>query len=402
VHTPPSIVAPQSFARALLGFVEVAVDRLVVAVDEPNEGECSFMYRYILRESCSQFDSLPPNIFVDPAVDEPNEALWTYHVFAGDAAAAVTARVEAIGGDPYERAAGEAAPRAPSGKGDVQQVCACLVALKNLIESNPGVEEETASRHLPLLFQLLAPGALFEKPHPALRDAALAVITAMSRNAACAAAIAEERLLAPLFRLLRTEIDVRKRVLRVVASLCETRAVVVEVMRVWGVLELLRILVGMGGAAGGAAGGEASGAAVEDVDEHGRAALTDEGASFISRRSLLIFFCFAPYSFVCSYIFVCARAHRRRHRRPPRGAQGGGACPLENAPRAGRGTKGARAAGTRAHCCLRAPPRRRSSSPPPHLLLADVHSCPALPPLRPCPGTARIARRSRPLDRQDA
>jgi hypothetical protein len=23
------------------------------------EGECSFMYRYILRESCSQFDSLP-------------------------------------------------------------------------------------------------------------------------------------------------------------------------------------------------------------------------------------------------------------------------------------------------------------------------------------------------------
>ena len=29
------------------------------------EGECSFLYRYILRESCSQFDSLPPNIFVD-------------------------------------------------------------------------------------------------------------------------------------------------------------------------------------------------------------------------------------------------------------------------------------------------------------------------------------------------
>jgi hypothetical protein len=32
-----------------------------------DEGECSFMYRYILRESCSQFDSLPPNIFVDSA-----------------------------------------------------------------------------------------------------------------------------------------------------------------------------------------------------------------------------------------------------------------------------------------------------------------------------------------------
>ena len=38
-----------------------------IAVDE---GGCSFMYRYILRESCSQFDSLPPNIFVDIAVDE--------------------------------------------------------------------------------------------------------------------------------------------------------------------------------------------------------------------------------------------------------------------------------------------------------------------------------------------
>ena len=33
------------------------------AVEAVDEGECSFMYRYILRESCSQSDSLPPNIF---------------------------------------------------------------------------------------------------------------------------------------------------------------------------------------------------------------------------------------------------------------------------------------------------------------------------------------------------
>ena len=29
------------------------------AIARGTEGECSFMYRYILRESCSQFDSLP-------------------------------------------------------------------------------------------------------------------------------------------------------------------------------------------------------------------------------------------------------------------------------------------------------------------------------------------------------
>ena len=64
----------------------------------------------------------------------------------------------------------------------------------------------------------------------------------------------------------------RKRVLRVVASLCETRAVVQEVMRVWGVLELMRILVGMGGSAGDGS----SVADVDDVDEHGRNVLTSE------------------------------------------------------------------------------------------------------------------------------
>ena len=235
-HVPAAVEAPQGFARALLGFIEIAVDRLVVATDEENE------------------------------------ALWTYHTFAGDEAAARNSIKEAALARGDEVAPQVAASKRAGGKGDVQQVCACLVALKNLIESNPGVEEETASRHLPLLFQLLAPGALFEKPHPALRDAALAVITAMSRNAVCAAAIAEERLLAPLFRLLRTEIEVRKRVLRVVASLCETRAVVQEVMRVWGVLELMRILVGMGGSAGDGS----SVADVDDVDEHGRNVLTSE------------------------------------------------------------------------------------------------------------------------------
>ena len=29
------------------------------ASSSTSQGECSFMYRYILRESCSQFDSLP-------------------------------------------------------------------------------------------------------------------------------------------------------------------------------------------------------------------------------------------------------------------------------------------------------------------------------------------------------
>jgi DnaJ family protein C protein 13 len=248
VHAAPRIDDPQSFARALLEFIEVAVDRLVVAVDKKGS----------------------------------TEALWTYREFAGSEQEAQQARVDAIGGDPYERGAGEEPREISEGKGNVKQLCMCLAALKNLIDSNPGVEEECASRHLPLLFQLLAPGALFEDPHPALRDAAIAVITAMSRNVACAAAIAEERLLVPLFRLLRSSIGVRKQVLRVIVSLCETRAVVNEVMRVWGMLELMRVLVGMGGLM--AEQGEKktstaltkSAATVEDIDDHGRTALTDE------------------------------------------------------------------------------------------------------------------------------
>ena len=35
------------------------VQRLRACDGARREGECSFMYRYILRESCSQFDSLP-------------------------------------------------------------------------------------------------------------------------------------------------------------------------------------------------------------------------------------------------------------------------------------------------------------------------------------------------------
>ena len=93
---------PRKFARDLLAFVEAAVEAL--------------------------------------AKKEDGEKWWSYADGALEAAAETGAELTCESGP---------------GQGSVQQVHMCLVALKHVFESNPGTEDEAASRHLPLLFKLL-------------------------------------------------------------------------------------------------------------------------------------------------------------------------------------------------------------------------------------------------------
>ena len=93
---------PRKFARDLLAFVEAAVEAL--------------------------------------AKKEDGEKWWSYADGALEAAAATGTELTCESGP---------------GQGSVQQVHMCLVALKHVFESNPGTEDEAASRHLPLLFKLL-------------------------------------------------------------------------------------------------------------------------------------------------------------------------------------------------------------------------------------------------------
>lgn len=151
------------------------------------------------------------------------------------------------------------------GQGSVQQVHMCLVALKHVFESNPGTEDEAASRHLPLLFKLLKAKVL--------RNAALNTITALARDATCAAAVAEERLIAPLLKLLWKEAAMRRQVLRIFVSLCESRPVCAEMGRVWAMLSLLRLLVSEEDAVIQASSGSGDKSYQELEKERGMAAL---------------------------------------------------------------------------------------------------------------------------------